>query len=256
MVSKNRHVAVKLMALLVLWWCIGLFFSCGIEEYVYLEPVEITDSTGVDHGSITIPGSVYNRYFRYFTLFYRIYMSDQHFSTVTADGQRQMLNPSLASHYRTLEPYTVSETVSPSAIGSVFNRLSYYQLWASRDGSVPISMQHLLNNSEVNQGDVINLYFQVNNIPYFTRSNNPSDHLYLFRDSIITPSSERLFFAPDFKITNDAANPDVSRNIGSGSSGEIAYVSIYILATGIDDNYSIIYSRPKHVGIFLLPNKP
>jgi hypothetical protein len=48
-------------------------------------------------------------------------------------------------------------------------------------------------------------------------------------------------------------NADVADQ--SGISGpRYTYVSMYILAYGMDNNFSSVYSTPTHIGIFLLPD--
>jgi hypothetical protein len=258
---------------LLLFCCMGLFFSCGIEEYVYLDPVETAYPIDVTRGRIIVPNSSANSYFRYYTLLYRIYMSDINLSSITSDLQRQDLNPVLASHYNMIDPYTVNENFSPSAIGSVFNNLRYYQLYVSLDKLSEIAMAELLNSGGygtiirgINWRDEINLDFtDTDDGPFITlRYDNTlypdSDRLYLFRASSgFTPlPADRLFYFSDdlVNIISSQINADVEPKANNTSSERIAYVSIYILATGIDDNYTLIYSRPKHVGIFRLSNKP
>jgi hypothetical protein len=55
----------------------------------------------------------------------------------------------------------------------------------------------------------------------------------------------------DGSIVNENSNADVEKN--QSSSGRYTYASLYIVAAGIDSNFTAVYSRPKHVGIFRLP---
>lgn len=248
----------------------GLFFSCGIEEYVYLDPIETAYSTGVNQGRIVIPSGSPSSYFRYYTIFYRIYISDVPFTAITSDTQRRDLNPVLASHYNTIDPYTVNETISPSTIGSVFNNCRYHPLYVGLNTSNEIAMHELLNIGgygaipAVTSGappvpHEINLDFTNSTAgPFFTLNyDTASNPFFLFRSAGgFTPLPDRLFFFSSDMVTtvNNDVNADVE--LKTGSSPLYAYVSVYILATGIDDNYTLIYSRPKHVGIFRLNNKP
>jgi hypothetical protein len=67
--------------------------------------------------------------------------------------------------------------------------------------------------------------------------------------------ANRLFYQ-----TNDlfnTANITTERNLDVDTPGTAtAYVSMYVLAVGIDNNLSPVYSRPRHIGIFRLANLP
>jgi hypothetical protein len=252
-----------------------LVFSCGIEEYIYLDPVENVETTLAQSANIIIPDNSSNPYFRYYTIFYRIYLSDRDLPSVINDSLRIEINPTLASHYNTLDPYTTTDSVSPNAIESVFRNLHYYPLYVSPDKVVTneIAMHQLLSKSTsasfpfayqpIDYGDIVSLDFTNNadnDGPYMTISYAPSFPLYLFRSREgFTPRPDRLFFNSadlnNASFITAEANIDVERktNFNPAFLTTRAYVSMYILATGIDNNYTLVYSRPKHIGIFRLP---
>jgi hypothetical protein len=56
---------------------------------------------------------------------------------------------------------------------------------------------------------------------------------------------------------NNTSNWDVSVLSGtnwSSGTGQYAYVSLYIIARGIDPNFNLIYSRPTFLGVLRLPD--
>jgi hypothetical protein len=247
----------------------ALFFSCGLEDYIYLEPVDIAYATGVTNATIVLPNNSSNSYFRFYTIFYRIYIGDQSPLSMMTSSDRNLFNPTLASHYNTLEPYTTNDNVSPNAIGTVFSSLRYYPLYFSLDKLNEIALYQILGTqnygaiSPPSAGDTISLSFTDSTKgPFMTLSNAPGNEFYLFRSRDFTPHPDRLFFnttgsssITDASIITNSVNADVEpkSNIIEANP-KTTYVSMYILATGIDQNYTQIFSRPKHIGIFRLPS--
>jgi hypothetical protein len=249
--------------------------SCGIEDYIYLRPVETAYAEDISRGRIIIPDNSGNIYFRSYTIFYRIYISDFSFPSVTTASERQTINPALASHYSTLEPYTTNDKVSPNAIGSVFNNLHYYPLYLTLDRSNEIALYQLLGNqayggipsadSPAGIGSTVHLDFtSPSNEPFMKLDHDPAlSTFYLFRPGDFTSRPDRFFKntngtnqITDSSIISSMVNADVELNTANnlGITTKYTYVSMYILASGIDSNYTVIYSRPKHIGIFRLPS--
>jgi hypothetical protein len=234
--------------------CALLFVSCGIENYVYLEPVEYVTTVGSTSAHVNLPNNP-SPEFRHYVIFYRIYISDRSIDGITTSNQRD-INNALASHYNTINPYTVNDNISPSSVGTVFTSLKYYQLHVETNSSgVPtiVSMDQILSSSSSGTVDLI----FANEGPSL-QVNSPSAELPLRRSAVgFTPSPNRTFFnstgsgsLSDESRISENSNTDVERNT---TSGQYTYVSLYIAATGIDSNFSVVYSRPKHIGIFRLP---
>jgi hypothetical protein len=248
-----------------------LFVSCGIEDYVYLEPVEYVTTAGSTIAHITIPDNTSNDNFRYYAIFYRIYISDRNIESITTSGQRNIVNPALASHYNSINPYTINDNVSPSSIGTVFSSLKYHQLFVQiNTGYYPMSQ--ILTKSPVSplqsidNNDIVEIVF-ANAGPYLKINYNspPGDsgELLLRRSDGFTASPDRTFFnstgtgsLTDESTISESSNVDVEKNPGMTFPERHTYVSLYIAAAGIDSNFTAIYSRPKHVGVFRLPQKP
>jgi hypothetical protein len=252
--------------------------SCGLEVYPMLNPVVDAYSIGVSSAVITIPNNTSTE-FRYYSILYRIYISDIVLTGITSDSQRNTINPALASHYNTINPYTTRTNVTPNAIGTVFSNLHYYPLYVSVDKSREIAMYQLLSNHQtlsgsypttnihnLNAGDTVYLDFtDAADGPYMTiRYGIPppdtTGRLYLFRaKNNFTPiPSDRLFFKStdilneSFITTSTNADVEPKSNLILANPKQ-AYVSMYILSIGYDGNYSPVYSSAKHIGIFHLP---
>jgi hypothetical protein len=247
-----------------------LFASCGIENYVYLAPVEYVTSVGSTSAHITIPDNFSDLNFRYYAIFYRIYISDQSIDGITTSEQRYTINRTLASHYNTINPYTVNDNSSPSSIGTVFTSLKYYPLYVEIS-SANISMAQILQHSTstyiapLTPGSTLDIIF-ANAGPYLRvnySSTSSSADLPLRRSADgFTASPNRSFFNSTGaeSLTNENnisenSNADVEKNPNmSPASSRYAYISLYVAATGIDSNFTAVYSRPKHIGIFRLPS--
>jgi len=235
-----------------------LFFSCGLETYVYLNPVESITIRGMNSVSIILPKEQPANYFRYYTIYYRIYISDVNLTSITNDTQRRQINPNLANHYNVLDPYTTSDNVSPNALESVFERLKYHFLYIDAAGTAR-SINTVLDITVLGFAvfnAMVELDFTVN--PPVMTVNSGTPFVLNRASTNFTPRPDRLFVnttgtgnLSDSSIISDVVNADVER-IEAGS-GLFTYVSMYIFAVGIDENYSPLYSKPKHIGIFRLP---
>jgi hypothetical protein len=224
-----------------------LLFSCGLETYVYLNPVEIVRIFNISRVEISLPSSQPVE-FRYYAIYYRIYISDQNATAITDDIQRRNINPALSSHYNTLDSFTSNDNVSPSAIASTFNRLGYYPLHVENG----VSLQDVLNNA--GGGDVV-IDFTDGKSPNMVINSGAPRLLNRAADLTLRPP-DRLFMnsnelANSGNVTENS-NRDVHTKDGGGQ-GNYTYVSMYILAQGNDSNWSALYSRPRHIGIFRLP---
>jgi hypothetical protein len=240
-------------------WSVFLFVSCGIENYIYLEPVEYVTSQGSTSARITIPNNS-SQEFRYYMIFYRIYISDQSIDGITTSEQRRIINSTLQSDYNYIDPYTINDNISPSSVGTAFSTRKYYPLYVEivNPPNAPeiVSMDRILNSTSSGTIDIV----FANTGPYLRESFSSLGELPLRRSAGFTASPNRSFFnstgsggLSDESRISETSNVDVERNSSMSSSSRYAYVSLYIAATGIDNNFSSVYSRPKHIGIFRLP---
>jgi len=236
--------------------------SCGLETEAFLEPVEIV-SSDKDRAEIVLPDQTSipsPDLFRNYAIYYRIYLSDipPPAQTINLPSQRQQINPSLEAHYNVLNRYTTTDNVSPSAIDLEFRTLKYYSIFLRDVSSGAEKDLSAVLNSSLPPGTIIRLAFPTTQNSTLTDTffNNVYD--LLRANSFTSEPLNRLFvysnnLANGNNVTNDQ-NTDIQKKT-TGNENDIApyaYVSMYILATGIDYNYSPLYSRIKHIGIFEL----
>jgi hypothetical protein len=244
-------------------FCVLFFFtvSCGIEDYLYLIPVS---EGGVNISAATATVILPNfstteyYYFTHFSLFYRIYVSDINI-TATDPYQSSVLssiNSTLASDFSALSYYTSSTTNVITNLGSQFSSRKYYAIELQETG-----VENVLSSSAL--GTQIDMDFTAGKAPELTVwPSTASEQKYTLRrtsgEGNFNPRPvDRLFFNTDdlnsdvnavATINNDVANKT------SATGQRYTYVSIYIVTTGRDSNYTPVYSRPTHVGIFSLPD--
>ncbi|MDR1390484.1 MAG: hypothetical protein LBJ31_10975 [Treponema sp.] len=231
--------------------------ACGIENYIYLEPVTSASTSAGTTASFSTPGQS-SPNFRYYTIFYRIYLSATN-ETAPAPVNYNAINPVLASHYNTLYPYTYADNSTPSSLGTVFANLNYYSL-AVNNGS----LYNLLNSAS---SFSVQLRFDEpsgtvdTKSPYLT-INSGSTRYRLFRnesasDDFSSNPVYRYFYGANTPYSLYAPLPTANTNRDvQTAAGTLAYsyVSFYVVAQGIDDNYSPVYSRPTHIGVLRLPD--
>jgi hypothetical protein len=244
-------------------YCIFSLVSCGIEDYVYLVPTEYVNSVGSTSARISIPDNSSSAEFRYYAIFYRIYISDQNIDSITTSQQRYTINHALASHYNAIDPYTRNDNISPSSVPTVFSSLKYYPLYVEVNSAIVSMSQILADNSSlsyhVSPGSVVELVF-ANSGPYLQISGLAGE-LPLRRSADgFTANPNRSFFnstgtgsLSDGSIVSENSNADVETNPYMSFPDRHTYVSLYIAAAGIDKNFTAVYSRPKHIGVFRLP---
>lgn len=215
---------------------------------MYLYPAQV--SRGNTSAAIWLPEQDAPE-FQNYVIYYRIYLCDTPLSSFETSAERGAVSGNLESHYNTLYPHTQNDTVSSVSLDRIFSNCGYYSLEV--EGST--SLSSLL--SDPGGGDEIELNFAPSETPYprITISGTPR---YLYRNTdariqspIVQALSDRLFF-PNFAgwSTTDN-NTDLQPRTGSNPSTN-TYISLYILAFGIDNNYSPVYSRPEHIGIYYL----
>ncbi|MDR2470714.1 MAG: hypothetical protein LBD09_01215 [Treponema sp.] len=236
--------------------------SCGLEDYIYLEPVESAGVISDFEGYANLPSQSAGE-FRSYIIFYRIYISDWPSTGSITESQYTAINSVLAADYNVLKPYTTNDSVSPNAILSVLSGRRYYPLALSIDGTKDVSGSVLTSTAFVSV--TLDFTFAPEPRAFLTypSTGNPSDpKYYLFRASGFTQLPNRRFLnttgagdlADSSKIDN-TTNIDVAPKDGDGI-GSYTYVSMYILAFGTDRNFGAIFSRPKHIGVFRLPPPP
>jgi hypothetical protein len=218
-----------------------------------VRPLELNTGAAIDLPSIS--GTIYNPAF---TLYYRIYISDADIRARVEQADLSRINNSLYSDYAALQQYTDGDdTRITTVIGSAFTNRNYYTLALES-----ANIGNLLDESSGN--NTITLDFaDIGEVPRLIFNNNMTYNLYRFSDpGILRPLPEDRYFVNSSQLTSDAnisssARTNLDIQTKSSISGpRYVYVSVYIVVTGLDPNYSPIYSRPTFVGIFRLPGGP
>ena len=211
-----------------------LLVSCGLESYVYLNPAEVRSYT-IFSAEITLPQQAADE-FRNYIIYYRIYLSSLQLES-SPQVQYNDINTMLFNDYRMLLRYEDDDNMAPASIDRVFKERKYYSL----------NPVNILNSKA---GGIVQLDFT-------TDSTSPLMLYYPLPSSVLNGPFELLRY--DVSLTDRTFNnTKVLENIAadiqdSDTTRVFAYVSMYILAFGVDSNYSPLYSRPKHIGVFRLP---
>ncbi|MCX7655455.1 MAG: hypothetical protein N2Z76_02900 [Treponemataceae bacterium] len=193
-----------------------VFFSCGIEEYIYLFPVSDVSVQGVNSITITSPDqSSVASYFDRYLIFYRIYLSDKNLSSASSYSDLSNINSAMASHYSYFSSYTSTANYSVVSynMSDIFNQKGFYEL------SVTDSSINLTSDSPVT----------------FTLTLNSG-----------TRYQNRKFTKSDI---NKNGHDDEDVEGDTTTTGQYAYVMFYIIAFGTDTGGSAIYSNPTWLGV-------
>jgi hypothetical protein len=268
MIRRFRFFRAFLPGLLVATLACGLG-SCGIETYKYLRyvdpgiPMQLNTTV-----YIALPGGQPS-YFRYFTIYYRIYISDLPVPSMVDTGQMAQINPALYTDYNFFLPYTnIESAVSPSAMGSTFANRKYFPLELET-----VSIESIL---AITGGGIITLDFAANaqfkpslilgdirletpSSPFarhqLSRHRSNANHPY-DADNFYFVNSDDVNNSDHISSDSSNTNQDVQNSAQSISGQKYTYVSMYILAYGLDDsNFTNIFSIPTFIGIFRLPDE-
>jgi hypothetical protein len=191
---------------------------------------DITVVLGNSRVTVRLPSQ--STYFRSYEIHYRIYASVIPLAGTIAESQLSGINPTLASDYNAIQPYTNPDTNTTTNVGSVFTTRKYYVL----DNQIPSNgfsidfaltetiTEPLLGSQPLRRASTLS---------------NPQ------------PNRSFLNHAELYSSGNANFNGDVQPSTGTPG---YTYVCMYIVATGVDNNYSTIYSKPTFIGVFLLPD--
>jgi hypothetical protein len=234
-----------------------------MEDYLYLNPVDEGNISLVapnTTATIVLPNFNISEYYYFtnFSLFYRIYVSDvtniityPYYSTDLSP-----INNILASDFSALSYYTSNTTTVITNLGSQFSSRKYYTLELEN-----ADIESVLSSSSF--GNRITLDFSTGRAPVLgIQASSTSEPVYytLRRTggdgNFIPVPSNRLFFNTQDLNSSVNATALINNDVADKSSAigqRHTYVSIYIVTTGRDTNFTPLYSRPTHVGIFFLP---
>jgi hypothetical protein len=239
-----------------------LLGTCGIEDYLYLEPVrESNISWDLNVRAAILLPYVSSQQFTNFAIYYRIYISDESIASSILPDDMSKINSSLSQDYNTFLPYINADSTSVSTqIGTLFSNRKYFFL-----NTESLDINDLLSSSSMGQTIVID-FAPINGRPPTIQLAGGTEYVLLrttgkgisgSSDFDIKPDNNRTFI--NTSELNSSANAvstvnnDVADKAVAGS--RYTYVSMYIVSTGHDlISYSPIYSQPAFIGVFRLPD--
>jgi hypothetical protein len=256
---KNRINKFKIFILLA-----GIALgcgSCGIEDYIYLYPVQDGNINVrlTENAAIRLPAADFadSQYFTHFAIFYRIYVSDILIPAVNNTTEMQTINAALYSDYNSIYPSTSSNSSSTSvntSVGSLFSTRRYYEL--ELEGA---AIESILDYGVLGSELSIDFPNQINVRP--TLSINGGAPYTLWRstgNNAFNPAPDRYFVNSDELNRTENAVATVNGDVvdKAGISGRrYAYVSMYIVKIGRDSStLATIYSSPTFIGVLKLPD--
>jgi hypothetical protein len=235
-----------------------LVSSCGIEDYLFLDPVPDGSITSqlVERATINLP-SIGSDNFTHFAVYYRIYISGTSLESVN-EGNMSTVNPTLYSDYSAILPYTRNDSNSVNtAIGSLFSGRSYRTLVLEESYD---DIDEVLDKDSFG-GTLVLDFTQVPGATPVLTLNDQSYPLYRSNGEglfTILPQNDRRFL--NFPELNNSANISSTTNADVANNTSLAagdprytYVAFYIVVVGIDSNASPIYSAPAYIGVLRLP---
>jgi hypothetical protein len=233
--------------------------SCGIEDYKYLAPIDAGNILMElnTRATINLPSidTTEYYYFRNFTIYYRIYISDINVPGQVSSDDLQNINSGLYNDYWALNPYTtLDNNRSPSAMGSIFSGRKFFTL--AVEGA---SLDSLLGTGGSAATLVLN-FAQMSTPSLTLNGSPPAFSLYRYEDSTVNRPLPDRYFINSSEIQNPANISTVTLNNmdvqdKEGISGQkYTYTAMYILLTGLDDNLVPLYSAPTFIGVFRLPD--
>ncbi|MDR2143820.1 MAG: hypothetical protein LBP29_05580 [Treponema sp.] len=238
---------------------IAVFSGCGVEEYYYLPQipegnieVELNTKAVIRLPNVdTNPTGFY--YFKGFNIYYRIYVSGLLLNGKIQNSSDMLgsVNSYLYSDYSAIYPSTDSTNTSVNtSIASLFRNRNYYEL-ALAEADI---------KNVLSKGSTAEISFEPNTGRRPTLSINGGTPYTLYRsdgENTFTPVPNRFFLNSDdlnkTENINSQKNADVANMSGSPSAIRYTYVSMYIVMTGMDSNFTTIYGNPTFIGVLKLP---
>jgi hypothetical protein len=206
-----------------------VFLSCGLDDYIYLDPVpqESINVTLNTDATVTLRSNQSG--FKHYSIYYRIYVSSNLLAVAIEEGMLSTVNSYLYSDYSAIKPYTNPDTSTSTNVGTLFTNRKYYAL----DNQFPPGTL-TISFSEATPS--------INGNPILRSS------------TIYNPAPDRYFRNQTdlYAAENGTRNVDVQPTT-SGSGPMYTYAAMYVVAVGVDDNYSTIFSKPTFISVFRLP---
>jgi hypothetical protein len=236
--------------------------SCGIEDYIYLYPVQGGNINVrlTENAAIRLPSadSSESLYFTNFAIYYRIYVSDELISSeINTTEQMRTINQTLYSDYNSIYPSTSSNSSSSTSVntsvGSLFSSRRYYELELEN-----VNIESVLDSGALGQNLDISFPNLINIKPALSIGGSEYPLWRSTGNNTFNPQPDRFFVNTSELNRTENANTTFNGDVVDkpGISGKrYAYVSMYITKIGRDTNtLATIYSSPTFIGILKLPD--
>ncbi|MDR3114663.1 MAG: hypothetical protein LBU25_03995 [Treponema sp.] len=194
-----------------------------------------------------------SEYFTHFTIYYRIYISAVSLLGYIGEGERSTLNSTLDSDYRTFLPYTSTDTTISTSVGSLFRNRNYQAI--TIEGA---NIEDLLSTNSRNKTLTLDFIQNPGTIPVLIIDNTSYKLQRSTGNGLFNPVPQDRYFLNSLELnTNANASSSINADVVAGTAADVryTYVSLYIVATGIDPNFSPIYSAPTFIAILRLPDQ-
>jgi hypothetical protein len=236
-------------------FCVLLLFSCGIEDYPYLQPVDPDSVTRIlnEQASLWLPSvSSSDGYFTNYIIYYRLYVSDALISGEITTDKLSSISSDLNSDFTSIEPYTKATNNLATNVGSLFSNRKFYALKlqdTNIDNVLDDSGGGLQIDFRITQENLYPRLVLQGVIHPLRRSNG---------DGLFNPLPENRQFLNTDEL-NSAANISSTINADIANKANITgaryvYAAMYIAASGFDPlSLAPIYSSPTYISIFMLP---
>jgi hypothetical protein len=238
---------------------LAVFGACGIDDYVYLSPVQESEINIRSNTQATIRLPSRNAgevtYFTNFVIYYRIYISGSPQAGQITPELMRTVNTTLYSDYNGIFPSTSNNssntTTVNTAVGSLFSGRRYYEL-----DLAGINIESVLDDSS--QGETLIIEFPNAERPFLTVGGGQRYELWRSDGGGTFNPRPNRYFVSHSDLTSSA---NLTANINAdvigpspGAGPQYAYVSMYIVKMGRDtQTLGTIYSTPTFIGVFRLP---
>jgi len=230
-----------------------LLVSCGVEETYYLPQLpdgNINRTTNTE-AVITIPPISQQYYYAsYYSIFYRIYISDHNTVSYISPTYMSNISSSLVSDYSALASVIDPTNTTSIASVSTFKNRNYFEIELNG-----VNIKSKLST----KGGTLRIVFPTMAGDYPEAFFDDEPGIRLIRSSqLISPEPRN---DPSFRNTQELRdNANAISNVnadvaGRSGTSQYTYVSMYIAAIGTNPtNFTQILSKPTHISVFRLPD--
>ena len=233
--------------LLLIFFIIIGFTTCGIEEYFYLPQIP-QGSESANEVSITLPSSSFY-YASSYIIYYKIYLSNAapFLSTINL-SEFPSINSRLAEDWNNLSRFFDSTTTNVPSRSDFSNR-GYFELEFETANILSIGTTDRSLRINFPSSDPAEIYINGTQSGPILRNNN----------SGFEHSPDRYFRnSSDLRINENAGttgthNHDIAPVPNSTGEALNAYVCMFIVTSGTNPiDFNPILSKPTYLGVFLL----